>query len=225
MVVPATVNFLKSKWRIFASAHPLAKGVICYSVVFPTSCFLQQTIEGKDFKDYDWMRILRYGLFGSCYVAPTLYAWLRCASTMWPQTNLRVGALKAAVEQISYAPFATTSFYFGMSLLEGKGFDGAVEEVKDKFPKTLEIAICIIPLLQTINFGLIPEPKRIFFNSFYNIFWLTFISHTHRMNDKAKAQQAQLQAQPRQQLKQFQHHLSVPKNESFIPKANNVLAL
>lgn len=45
-------------------------------------------------EDYDWMRILRFGLFGGCYVAPTLYGWLRVASTMWPQTNLRVGALK-----------------------------------------------------------------------------------------------------------------------------------
>ncbi|XP_017477029.1 PREDICTED: mpv17-like protein [Rhagoletis zephyria] len=141
MIVPATVNFLKSKWRLFISAHPLAKGVIAYSIVWPTSSFMQQTLEGRQLKDYDWMRILRFGLFGGLYVAPTLYGWLRVASTMWPQTNLRVGALKAIVEQISYAPFASTSFYFGMSLLEGKGFDAAVAEVKDKFPKTVKVCI------------------------------------------------------------------------------------
>lgn len=52
MVVPATVNFLKSKWRLFASAHPLAKGVIAYSIVWPTSSFMQQTLEGKPLSKY-----------------------------------------------------------------------------------------------------------------------------------------------------------------------------
>ncbi|XP_036220952.1 uncharacterized protein [Bactrocera oleae] len=220
MVVPATVNFLKSKWRLFASAHPLAKGVIAYSIVWPTSSFMQQTLEGKPLKDYDWMRILRFGFFGGCYVAPTLYGWLRVASAMWPQTNLRVGALKAIVEQASYAPFASTSFYFGMTLLEGKGFEAAKAEVKDKFPKTLRIAIFIIPVLQTINFGLVPEPNRILFVSFCSLFWITFLAHMQKQGEKAEQNTTQ-----KQQLKQFQHHLPALKNESLIPKVNNALAL
>ncbi|XP_039961987.1 uncharacterized protein LOC126758725 [Bactrocera neohumeralis] len=221
MVVPMTVNFLKSKWRLFASAHPLAKGVIAYSIVWPTSSFMQQTLEGKQLKDYDWMRILRFGLFGGCYVAPTLYGWLRVASAMWPQTNLRIGALKAIVEQASYAPFASTSFYFGMTMLEGKGIEAAKAEVKDKFPKTLRIAIFIIPVLQTINFGLIPEPNRILFVSFCSLFWITFLAHMQKQGEKAQLDEHM----PKQQLKQFQHHLPVLKNESFIPKVNNAFAL
>lgn len=57
-------------------------------------------------EDYDWMRVLRFGLFGGCFVAPTLYGWLRVASTMWPQTNLRIGALKVSdfVSFIKYFP-------------------------------------------------------------------------------------------------------------------------
>lgn len=52
MVVPATVNFLKAKWRLFVSAHPLAKGVIAYSIVWPTSSIMQQTLEGKKLSKY-----------------------------------------------------------------------------------------------------------------------------------------------------------------------------
>ncbi|XP_054729710.1 mpv17-like protein [Anastrepha obliqua] len=222
MVVPATVNFLKSKWRLFISAHPLAKGVIAYSIVWPTSSFMQQTIEGRELKDYDWMRILRFGLFGGCYVAPTLYGWLRVASTMWPQTNLRIGVLKAIVEQMSYAPFASTSFYFGMTMLEGKGIDAAIAEVKDKFPKTVKIAIFIIPVLQTINFGMIPEPNRILFVSFCSLFWITFLAH---MQKNGSQQQEKEQPKHKQQLKQFQHHLPVLTQESLVPKVRNALAL
>lgn len=221
MVVPATVNFLKAKWRLFVSAHPLAKGVIAYSIVWPTSSIMQQTLEGKKLKDYDWMRVLRFGLFGGCFVAPTLYGWLRVASTMWPQTNLRIGALKAIVEQASYAPFASTSFYFGMTVLEGKGYEAAKAEVKDKFPKTVKIAIFIIPVLQTINFGLIPEPNRILFVSFCSLFWITFLAHMQKQSEKIK----QEEHKPKQQLKQFRHHLPLLKNESLIPKVNNAFAL
>ncbi|XP_067640820.1 uncharacterized protein [Eurosta solidaginis] len=231
MVATATVNFLKSKWRLFMTAHPLHKGVIAYSIVWPTSSFVQQSLEGKPLKDYDWMRIARFSFFGGCFVAPTLYGWLRLASSMWPQTNLRVGALKAIVEQISYAPFASISFYFGMTLLEGKGVNAAIAEVKDKYPKTLRIAICVIPFLQTINFGLIPEQNRILFVSFVSLFWITFLAHMQKNGSKEIKEQ-----QPKEYLKQKQQmshlpyatqlpHLQVITNESLVSKVKNSLAL
>lgn len=43
---------------------------------------------------YDWWRCARFGLYGSCYVAPTLYSWLTMANIMWPGTNIRVGLIK-----------------------------------------------------------------------------------------------------------------------------------
>lgn len=130
-----------------------------------------------------------------------------------------------------------------MTLLEGKGFEAAKAEVKDKFPKTLrvcrklfnisntktnndvcifcfQIAIFIIPVLQTINFGLVPEPNRILFVSFCSLFWITFLAHMQKQGEKAEQNTTQ-----KQQLKQFQHHLPALKNESLIPKVNNALAL
>lgn len=43
---------------------------------------------------YDWWRCGRYGLYGSCYVAPTLYTWLTVASIMWPGNTIRAGMIK-----------------------------------------------------------------------------------------------------------------------------------
>lgn len=45
-------------------------------------------------ESYDWLRCARYGLYGSCYVAPTLYTWLTIANIMWPGSNLKVGLIK-----------------------------------------------------------------------------------------------------------------------------------
>lgn len=40
------------------------------------------------------MRALRFGIFGSLYVAPSLYGWVKLTSAMWPQMTLRVGLIK-----------------------------------------------------------------------------------------------------------------------------------
>lgn len=40
------------------------------------------------------MRMLRFSIFGSLYVAPTLYGWVKLSTAMWPQMTLRVGLKK-----------------------------------------------------------------------------------------------------------------------------------
>lgn len=45
------------------------------------------------------------------------------------------------VEQVTYTPFAMTSFYYGMSLLEGKSTGEAVHEVSEKFLPTYKVGI------------------------------------------------------------------------------------
>lgn len=47
--------------------------------------------------------------------------------------NSIIITLKALVEQLTYGPAALASFYFGMSLLEGKSLENAADQVKKKF--------------------------------------------------------------------------------------------
>lgn len=103
--------------------HPMAKGMVTYALLWPTGSLIQQTIDGRNFskstrdcfkitpisiiqypipislpfpETYDWARALRFSIFGSLYVAPCLYGWVRLTSAMWPQTNLRIGLLKVS---------------------------------------------------------------------------------------------------------------------------------
>ncbi|XP_054728905.1 mpv17-like protein [Anastrepha obliqua] len=225
MVVPLTLKFLKAQWRLFATAHPLARGCISYAVIWPTSSLIQQTIEGRNFQTYDWICCLRYSLFGALYVAPTLYGWVRLSSVMWPQMNLRVGLVKAAVEQISYGPFAATSFFFIMSLLEGRTRSEAVQEVKDKFPKAFETGICIWPIIQTINFSMVPEQHRVVFVSICSLAWTTFLAYIQEKNmhedevDEVHSQTLQQQKSLHQQDKEL------TTNESLVLKVKRAFAL
>lgn len=119
----------------FFRAHPLLKGMAVYSVIWPSSSVVQQLIN-KD--DFDWKKSLRFFLFGTFFVAPTLYGWIKLTSHMWPQMSLRTGIAKAVTEQFSYGPAAGVSFFTLMTLMEGRGFDDVRTELTEKFPRTFK---------------------------------------------------------------------------------------
>lgn len=72
-------------------------------------------------------------------MAPTLYGWVRLTSIVFPGSSFRAGITKAIVEQVSYGPVATASFFFFMSLLEKKTIEESGEEVKQKFLPTMKV--------------------------------------------------------------------------------------
>lgn len=117
----------------FFRVHPMLKGMAVYSVTWPTSSVVQQLMNKEDL---DWRKSLRFFMFGTFFVAPTLYGWIKLSSSMWPTMSLKTGIAKAAVEQFSYGPAASVSFFTLMTLMEGRGFDAACSEVSEKFPRT-----------------------------------------------------------------------------------------
>ncbi|KAH8419797.1 hypothetical protein KR009_002689 [Drosophila setifemur] len=238
-MVPQAVKLLQTslvQWRqgaVKLKLHPMAKGALTYAVMWPAGTLIQQTLEGKSPRDFDWARALRFSMFGALYVAPTLYGWVRLTSAMWPKTNLRTGIVKVRVrsrsdqeqahprkplqaitEQLSYGPFACVSFFMGMSLLELKTLSEAIEETKEKAAPTykvtlllnllspspplitnptssrIQVGICIWPILQTINFSLVPEHNRVVFVSICSLMWTIFLAYMktrHEEQPEAKS--------------------------------------
>jgi protein Mpv17 len=111
----------------------MLKGMAVYSVIWPTSSVVQQMINKEDL---DWRKSLRFFLFGTFFVAPTLYGWIKLSTGMWPLMNLKSGVQKAVVEQFSYGPAAGVCFFTLMTLMEGRDWSEVRKEVSEKFPKT-----------------------------------------------------------------------------------------
>lgn len=122
-----------AKVSTFFRAHPMLKGMAVYSFIWPFSSVVQQFINNESL---DWKKSLRFFLFGTFFVAPTLYGWIRITTDMWPQMSLRTGMQKAVLEQFAYGPAAGVSFFTIMTLMEGRNFDDVCKEVSEKFPKT-----------------------------------------------------------------------------------------
>lgn len=88
---------------------------------------------------YDWRKAARFSAFGSLFVAPTLFAWVRFAGRLWPTVTFGTAVAKAATEQLSYGPAACCCFFFGMTFMETLDGAAARREVFDKFLPTYKV--------------------------------------------------------------------------------------
>uniref|UniRef100_A0A182JSM5 Mpv17-like protein n=1 Tax=Anopheles christyi TaxID=43041 RepID=A0A182JSM5_9DIPT len=194
-----------SSFAQWIKRYPVVRGMITYSLLWPTGCLIQQKISGKKLDELDWKKCWRFFFYGGFIVAPSLYCWIRVASIMWPNQNLKsaiakVGALQyagthttirdwligALTEQISYTPMAMTAFYFSMSLLESKTVEESLNEVRVKVFPTYKVqfydfkhkvALCIWPFIQTFNFSVVPEKNRVPFVSMCSLLWTIFLAY------------------------------------------------
>lgn len=170
-----------SRLVAFTNRHPVARGMLSYGTLWPTSCLIQQTMSGKTIENYDWIQALRFSLYGGLFTAPTLYAWIKLSSRLWPATSLKTSIAKALVEQVTYGPAALVCFFFGMSLLEGKSVEQAKKEVEKKFLSSWKVGVCFWPVLQTINFRYIAEKNRVPFVSSCSLVWCCFLAYMHQL--------------------------------------------
>ena len=68
-----------------------------------------------------------------------------------------------------------------MSILEGGSVEDGVREVQAKFIPTYKVAICVWPVLQTLNFAFIPESNRVVFVSFCSLIWTSFLAYMKQL--------------------------------------------
>lgn len=141
--------------------HPLTRGMVAYSILWPTGSIIQQTLAGQKWgkcvnmrwsscgmmqhkgnfslETYDWTKCFRFSAYGALFVAPTLFAWVRFSGRIWPQRDLRTAMKKALVEQVTYGPFASATFFFAMTYMETRNTALARQEVADKFLPTYKV--------------------------------------------------------------------------------------
>ncbi|CAK1541038.1 unnamed protein product [Leptosia nina] len=166
---------------------PLIRGMVSYAIIWPTCSITQDYIaNGTPIQNADWNRAARFGFFGTFFMAPVFYGWLKFSSRFFKRKNLYTAIKRALIEQVSYSPLAMAYFFFGMSLLERKPIANCVKEVREKFWPTYKIGAIFWPTAQTINFYFVSEKNRIVFVSAASFVWTIYLAHM-----KAKKQQAE----------------------------------
>ncbi|XP_012264038.2 mpv17-like protein [Athalia rosae] len=183
------MRVLLMKFREVSTKYPVIRGMASYTVIWPTASLIQQKFIGKD--EISYMQALRFSLYGGFFVAPTLFCWIKFASYVWPKSDLKSGIIKALVEQVTYGPAAMCCFFFGINLLEFKPVDECIKEVKEKFLPTYKTGIFVWPILQTINFTVIPERNRVVYVSICSLMWTSFLAYMKSLEIKRLEQSSE----------------------------------
>lgn len=89
------LNRLFTESRRHLRTHALVRGMMTYSVTWPVGSLIQQTFDSKE---YDLSRAAKFGLFGSLYVAPTLYGWMKLSCVIWPKPIIVHSIIKVSFD-------------------------------------------------------------------------------------------------------------------------------
>ncbi|CAG7661331.1 unnamed protein product [Allacma fusca] len=161
--------------RAWTVKYPISRGMVTYACLWPMANVTEQYLTGK--KEIDLKQVLRFGVLGTFFFAPSLYIWVRISSRLIPGgASLRVGIKKALLEQITYSPYAVTAFLAGMGLLEGQSWSHIKCEWDQKFLPTWKTGACIWPIIQTVNFAFMKERNRVPFTAAFSFLWTVFLS-------------------------------------------------
>lgn len=83
---------------------------------------------------------------------------------------------KILADQFVFSSLYTVFFFYGVGLVSGKRLDECAEDVRHKFLPTYATDCAVWPLLQMVNFTLVPQHLRVLFVNVCNTAWNAFLS-------------------------------------------------
>ncbi|KAL7276248.1 hypothetical protein RUND412_000755 [Rhizina undulata] len=127
---------------------------------------------------FDFERLFRFMAWG-CIIAPVQLRWLQFLNRNFPpsKTGGIVAPLKkVALDQIIFAPAGLGAFFSYMTLAEGGSRKDVVEKLDNVYFTALKSNYMVWPMVQMINFRLMPLRFQLPFGSSIGILWGVYLS-------------------------------------------------
>ena len=93
-----------------------------------------------------------------------------------PKTTPLATLAKVTVDQTMFAPFFISFIFVTLSLMEGKSIEEGKLSVKEKLWPSLLVNWKIWPLVQFLNFSLIPVRYHLIVVNFVAVWWNAYLS-------------------------------------------------
>lgn len=147
--------------------------------------FMDRRKEGSTGVQIDWRRTGRMFCMGVTF-GPLTHVWYNVVlERIIVGTGNKMVFKKILADQFVAGPFFCSSFFFGMGLFEGRGMQGAVQEVKENFLPVYLVDWCFWPPAQYINFRFVPVEYRVSYVCVLTLCWNSFLSYMkHRHQDE-----------------------------------------
>mmetsp|Transcript_3792 Transcript_3792/g.6473 ORF Transcript_3792/g.6473 Transcript_3792/m.6473 type:complete len:109 (-) Transcript_3792:206-532(-) len=106
-------------------------------------------------------------LYGLLANGPALhYTYSKIIPMLGPQKCYKAIGKKLLFTQTVFSFISISSFYVFLSQCEGKSAQGTCDELQEKLWPTFRTNLKVWPILQLINFTLIPPPLQVFYVNF-----------------------------------------------------------
>ncbi|KAK5123094.1 hypothetical protein LTR85_003291 [Meristemomyces frigidus] len=135
---------------------------------------------------FDFERLVRFMSYGFI-MAPLQHRWFGFLHKTFPLEGGKAttNALRrVAFDQLLFAPCGLAAFFTFMTVTEGGGKRAVVRKFQDVYVPALKANYIVWPLVQVLNFRVIPIQFQIPFVSTIGIAWTAYLSLTNSAEDE-----------------------------------------
>ncbi|KAI1960976.1 hypothetical protein LOZ58_003462 [Ophidiomyces ophidiicola] len=135
---------------------------------------------------FDFERLTRFMAYGF-FMAPVQFQWFGFLSRAFPVTkqHATLPAMKrVAMDQLIFAPIGLVCFFTFMTVAEGGGRRAISRKLQDVYIPTLKANFILWPVVQILNFRLMPIQFQIPFVSSIGIAWTAYLSLTNSSDEE-----------------------------------------
>ncbi|XP_067116007.1 mpv17-like protein isoform X1 [Osmerus mordax] len=162
---------------------PWVTNVTLYGCLFAGGDFVHQWFSRKE--DMDWRHTRNVAVVAFSFHGNFNFFWMRFLERRFPGNSVGMVLRKLFLDQTTAAPLATTVFYTGVSFLEGK--DDILQDWREKFFNTYKTGLMFWPIMQFLNFALVPLYVRTTFTGCCAFIWATFLCFSRQSGDGTAA--------------------------------------
>ncbi|XP_010871211.1 mpv17-like protein [Esox lucius] len=157
---------------------PWVTNVTLYGCLFAGGDLVHQlTREGE----MDWSQTRNVAVVAFSFHGNFNFFWMRFLERRFPGNTVGMVVRKLSLDQTAAAPLATSVFYTGVSLLEGK--EDIFQDWREKFLNTYKTGLMFWPFMQFLNFSLVPLYLRTTFTGCCAFVWATFLCFSRQSGD------------------------------------------
>ncbi|KAK4634410.1 hypothetical protein CLAFUW4_00070 [Fulvia fulva] len=136
---------------------------------------------------FDFERLTRFMAY-PFIMAPIQHKWFGLLSGLFPiapgKPHAMTNALRrVAFDQFIFAPVGLAAFFTFMTVAEGGGRRAVTKKFQDVYLPALKANFLVWPLVQVLNFRVIPIQFQIPFVSTVGIFWTAYLSLTNASDE------------------------------------------
>ncbi|SMQ47005.1 unnamed protein product [Zymoseptoria tritici ST99CH_3D7] len=135
---------------------------------------------------FDFERLTRFMAYGFM-MAPVQHKWFGFLSRIFPIEAGKGGTGNAfrrvAFDQFLFAPVGLAVFFTFMTVAEGGGKRAVMKKFQDVYLPSLKANFIVWPLVQVLNFRVIPIQFQIPFVSTIGIFWTAYLSMSNSSDE------------------------------------------